>query len=96
MLCLFYVFNAFHWWAMLELGLAHAEISTLYNMCIFVCSVLVISGMLFMGAKVNKKKLCHEFYVEKISEEKQRQAEAESKRLAKEANLKLLQGGTNM
>jgi heme exporter protein D len=93
MLCLFYTFNAFHWWANLELGLAHAEISTLYNLVIFAVSVLVIGAMLAVGSVVNKKKLTHEFYVEKISEEKQRQAEAEAKRIAKEKNLKL-QGTT--
>ena len=36
--------------------------------------------MLFFGAKVNQKKLTHEFYVEKISEEKQRMAEEQAKK----------------
>jgi membrane protein insertase Oxa1/YidC/SpoIIIJ len=92
MLALFYCFNAFHWWANLELGLAHAEACTLYNLLIFALTVAVIGAMLWVGSAVNKKKLTHEFYVEKISEEKQRQAEGEAKRLAKEANLKLIQG----
>lgn len=92
MLLLFYIFNAFHWWANLELGLAHAELSTLYNLLIFAVTVAVIGVMLAFGAVVNRKKLTHEFYVEKISEERQRQAEAEAKRIAKEANLKLIQG----
>ena len=94
MLILFYIFNAFHWWANLELGLAHAEYSSLYNLVVFAVTVFVIAIMLFVGAIVNRKKLTHEFYVEKISEEKQRQAEAEAKRIAKEANLKLIQGTT--
>ena len=92
MLILFYIFNALHWWANLELGLAHAEGSTLYNLLIFALSVAVIGAMLAVGAVVNRKKLTHEFYVEKISEEKQRQAEAEAKRIAKEANLRLIEG----
>ena len=96
MLLLFYVFNALHWWANLELGLAHAEISTLYNLCVFAVTVLVIGAMLCVGASVNQRKLTHEFYVEKISEEKQRQAEAEAKRVAKEANQRLVGGNTNM
>jgi membrane protein insertase Oxa1/YidC/SpoIIIJ len=92
MLVLFYIFNAFHWWANFELGVAHAEASTLYNLLIFALTVAVIGVMLAVGSVVNKKKVTHEFYVEKISEEKQRQAEAEAKRQAKEANLKLIQG----
>jgi len=93
MLFLFYVFNTFHWWANFELGIADAESSTFYNLIIFAITVVVIGVMLLVGSVVNKKKLTHEFYVEKISEEKQRQAEAEAKRVAKEANLKLLEGG---
>ena len=92
MLLLFYTFNAFHWWANLELGLAHAEVCTLYNLLVFALSLAVIGAMLAVGSVVNRRKLTHEFYVEKISEEKQRQAEAEAKRIAKEANLKLIQG----
>lgn len=94
MLLLFYTFNAFHWWANFELGISHAEVSTLYNLIIFVITVMIIGVMLAFGSVVNKKKLTHEFYVEKISEEKQRQAEAEAKKIAKEANLKLIQGTT--
>jgi len=94
MLSLFYVFNAFHWWANFELGVAYAKISTLYNLSVFLLSVLVIAVMLAVGSVVNRKKLTHEFYVEKISEEKQRQAEQEAKRIAKEANAKII-AGTN-
>lgn len=42
--------------------------------------------MLVLGAQVNKKKLTHEFYIEKISEEKQRQQEEEDKRQQKIKN----------
>jgi len=42
--------------------------------------------MLFLGAKVNKKKLTHEFYTEKISEETQRKAEEQAKAAQKAAN----------
>ena len=34
--------------------------------------------MLIFGAAVNKKKLTHEFYIEKISEERQRQREIQA------------------
>lgn len=55
-------------------------------MIIFGSAVLVIGVMLFLGAKVNKKKLTHEFYTEKISEETQRKAEEQAKAAQKAAN----------
>ena len=82
----FYTFNIFHWWANLELGLSNPVGSTTYNLVMFGVTVVTISFMLLFGAVVNKKKLTHEFYTEKISEEKQKKAEAEAKRAAKAAN----------
>jgi len=35
--------------------------------------------MLILGARVNKQKLTHEFYMEKISEENQRQRDERAK-----------------
>ena len=79
MMILFYIFQGFHWWANFELGVHDTETSTAYNLIIFGTAILVIGTMLFLGAKVNKKKLTHEFYVEKISEETQRKAEEAAK-----------------
>ena len=42
----------------------------LYCIIVFVTGVLVILAMLFVGAKVNKKKITHDYYAEKISEER--------------------------
>lgn len=42
--------------------------------------------MLLMGHPVNVKKITHEFYIEKIFEEKQRQAEENAKKQAKAMN----------
>ena len=53
--------------------------STLYNLVVFATAVIVIGFMLFFGAKVNRKKLTHEFWVEKISEEHQRLVEEQQK-----------------
>jgi len=39
-----------------------------------------------MGNPVNKKKISHEFYIEKIFEEKQRKAEEQNKLNAKAKN----------
>jgi hypothetical protein len=86
MLLLFYCFQGLHWWANFELGIHDTESSTVYNLLIFLSAVLVIAVMLILGAAVNKKKLTHEFYVEKISEEKQRKAEEEAKVQQKIAN----------
>merc|ERR1719327_1016045 len=41
-----------------------------YCIAVFVSAVLVILTMLFVGAKVNKKKITHDYYAEKISEER--------------------------
>jgi len=79
MLLLFYCFQGLHWWANFELGIHDTKSSTVYNLCIFGSAILVIAVMLILGAQVNKKKLTHEFYIEKISEEKQRKQEEEDK-----------------
>ena len=75
MLALFYLWNGMHWWANFSLGITASVTCTTYNLCAFGSAVLVISGMLFYGSQVNRLKLTHEFYQEKISEEKQRQSE---------------------
>lgn len=86
MLMLFYCFQGLHWWANFELGIHDTKSSTAYNLCIFGSAILVIGVMLILGAQVNKKKLTHEFYIEKISEEKQKQQEEEDKRQQKIKN----------
>lgn len=73
MLLLFYLWNAMHWWANFALGICNSPGSTIYNLCAFGSAILVITSMIIAGTKVNKLKLTHEFYTEKISEEKQRQ-----------------------
>ena len=86
MLFLFYIFQSLHWWANFELSIQNSEASTLYNLLIFLSAIIVIGSMLFLGAKVNKKKLTHEFFIEKISEEKQRQTEEKARAAQKAAN----------
>jgi len=72
MLFLFYIFQGLHWWANFELVIHDTEKAAIYNCCIFGSAILVIAVMLIYGAGVNKKKLIHEFYVEKIAAEKLR------------------------
>merc|ERR1712216_949725 len=79
MLILFYIFQGFHWWANFELGIHASTHSTYYNLIIFASAVFVIAIMLILGARVNKLKLTHEFYMEKISEETQRQKDERAK-----------------
>lgn len=86
MLMVFYVFQFLHWNANFALGTADTEACTIYNLIIFGSAIIVIIIMLIMGAGVNKKKLTHEFYMEKISEEKQRMAEEQAKEAQKRAN----------
>ena len=86
MLGLFYLFNAFHWFACFNLGVSNTESFMWYCIIIFITAVLVILTMLFVGAKVNTKVLTHDYYKEKISEEKARVAEAQQKAAAKAAH----------
>jgi len=86
MLILFYIFQGLHWWANFELGVHGAETSTPYNLIIFGISVIIIGCMLIYGAEVNKKAFTHEYYMEKISAEKLRQAEEQAKAAQKAAN----------
>ena len=82
---LFYIFQGFHWWANFELGIHNSTTSTYYNLIIFASAAFVIAIMLILGARVNKQKHTHEFYLEKISEENQRQRDEREKKQNKEA-----------
>jgi len=89
---LFYIVQFLHWWANFELGIKSATTSTIYNIIIFGSAILTIGVMLYLGADVNRKKHTHEFYMEKISEETQRQKDEraliaqKAKEEAKKAN----------
>jgi len=83
MMIIFYIVQFLHWWANFELGITRSTYSTIYNLIIFGTAVIVIGGMLYLGAGVNKKKLIHEFYQEKISEENQKQKDARAKEAQK-------------
>lgn len=86
MLIVFYIFQGLHWWANFELGVHRTEWSTSYNLVIFGTAVIVIAFMLIAGASVNKKKITHEFYMEKISAEKLRLEEEQAKAAQKAVN----------
>merc|ERR1712216_952074 len=62
MLTLFYVFNTFHWFACFNLGVSYSEIYMIYCLIIFLTAILNIGAMLFVGARVNKKKITHDYY----------------------------------
>jgi len=86
MLGLFYLFMGLHWWANFELSVHETETSTSYNLIIFGFCCVVIGIMLIYGSGVNKLKVTHEFYMEKIAAEKLRQAEEQAKAAQKAAN----------
>merc|ERR1711918_142674 len=58
----------------------------IYCIAMFVSAVMIIAVMLVVGAGVNKKKITHDYYAEKISEERVRQAEQQAKLAAKAAH----------
>ena len=79
MLIIFYIFQGMHWWANFCLGVNVAETSTTYNLIIFGTGVIIIICMVWYGSYVNQLKMTHEFYMEKISEEKLRLADEQAK-----------------
>jgi len=92
---LFYIFQAFHWVANFELSQADPAGSTTYNIVIFIVSVFFIACFICIGSSVNKSVVTHDFYVEKISEQRQRIAEAEQKEKAKAEREEKQRLGTN-
>lgn len=68
------------------MGINDAPMSTIYNLVIFGSAILVIAAMLFMGSIVNKKKVTHEFWREKILQEEQRIVEEKARAAQKAAN----------
>tara|TARA_B100000768_G_C10967566_1_gene244370 strand:- start:45 stop:383 length:339 start_codon:yes stop_codon:yes gene_type:complete len=85
MLLVFYVWNMLHWWANFSLGIKASTYSTYYNLLAFGTAIIVIANMLFFGSKVNLLKVEHEFYMEKISEWKQKKSEEQAREAAKAA-----------
>jgi len=69
-----------------SLGTHDAESGLLYNIIIFGTAIFVIGCMLMYGSGVNKKKVTHEYYMEKISEEKLRMADDQAKAAQKAAH----------
>ena len=80
---IFYFVQGMHWWANFSLGVHATDTASVYNLIIFGSAVLVIGTMLYFGSLVNVKKITHEYYAEKISEEKIKKAEAMEKAAAK-------------
>ena len=70
MLILFYCLQALFWWGNFEFGIADAVNMTYFNIAIFIWMLLVIASLLVVGHFVNQKKMTHDYYTEKISEEK--------------------------
>ena len=85
MILVFYAWNMLHWWANFSLGITAGTYSTYYNLCAFASAIIVILNMLYFGSKVNMLKVEHEFYMEKISEWKQKKSEEQAREAAKAA-----------
>ncbi len=64
----FYAFNFMHWWAIFELGVAYSNESMVYQILIFVCTVIVLGLMLLSGKYANEKKRKNMYYRERIGE----------------------------
>lgn len=85
-LCLFafWSMNALHWWGVFSLGVVETDILAWYSIGCWAFTVIFLGGLLCQGRNANKLKRQHEFYVEKISENRALQQEAETKKLQEE------------
>ena len=89
----FWIFNAFHWWGVLALGLVHSEALGWYSIACFFFTIFFLGGMLVSGKYANKKKREHDFFYMKITElkseeqdrqTKQKQAEEHERKIAEQ------------
>ena len=86
MLLIFYTVMGLHWWACFSIGIHAATTAMWYNIIIFITAVINIGIMLYIGAGVEVRRKTHEYYAEKISEEKVKAAERQARANAKAAN----------
>lgn len=78
-LVLFWIFQAFHWWGVLSLGIVDTDALIWYSIAAFLFTVFFLAGILISGKYANALKREHEFYIEKIAEKRAEMQEKETK-----------------
>ena len=92
-LCLiaFWCMNALHWWGVFSLGIVSANALAWYSIGCWFFTVIFLGGLLCAGRSSNKLKRQHEFYVEKIAENRAIMQEKETKALQEEIHARKLE-----
>ena len=90
-LILFWIMNALHWWGVFALGIVNANALAWYSIGCWFFTVFFLGGLLCAGRQSNKLKRQHEFYVEKIAENRAIMQEKETKALQEEIHAKKLE-----
>ena len=91
-LCLFafWIMNAMHWWGVFSLGIVATDALAWYSIGCWFFTICFLGGLLCAGRSANKLKRQHEFYVEKIAENRALQQESETKKQQEEIHAKKL------
>mmetsp|Transcript_2570 Transcript_2570/g.4308 ORF Transcript_2570/g.4308 Transcript_2570/m.4308 type:complete len:84 (+) Transcript_2570:150-401(+) len=79
MLILFYIYNGVHWWGVFSFGISNSPDFSFFNLVLMGTALVTIGFLLFFGRMVNVRKVTHDFYVEVISEERQKLAEEQAR-----------------
>ena len=87
----FWIFNAFHWWAILVLGIVSSDALAYYSIACFFFTVIFLAGLLTSGKYANQLKREHEFYYEKIAELKAEEKDKETKKKQEAAHQKKIE-----
>ena len=80
----FWCMNALHWWGVFSLGIVESDILAWYSIGCWGFTVIFLGILLAQGSRANKLKRQHEFYLEKISENRALQQEIETKKIQEE------------
>ena len=87
----FWIMNALHWWGVFALGIVHANALAYYSIGCWFFTIIFLGGLLCSGRSANKLKRQHEFYVEKIAENRALMQEKETKELQEAIHAKKME-----
>ena len=78
-LIIFWIFQSFHWWGVLSLGIVATDALIWYSIACFVFTIFFLAAILVSGKYANALKREHEFYIEKIAEKRAEMSEKSTK-----------------
>ena len=79
-LVIFWIFQAFHWWGILSLGIVATDALIWYSIGCFLFTVFFLAGLLFSGKYANAKKREITFYKDIIAQKITEKQEIQTKK----------------